>query len=145
MNILSPSTSPHGVTTQKTKVDIHPCNLSFFFHYLLGKGIYSSVTGVRSYRGADCDVDHCLVITKLRLTGLETAPTPTHHEETPARAAPGASPHGPPLPYIPVFPPFWLQQCEPRSLLDHIVVTMALDTVVAFDTMLHLFFPSLPY
>jgi hypothetical protein len=47
-------TSPDGVT--RNQID----------HVLLNKRRHSNILDVRSFRGADCDTDHYLVVTKLR-------------------------------------------------------------------------------
>jgi len=47
-------TSPDGKTHNQTD------------HVLIGRRWHSSVLDVRSFKGANCDTDHCLVIAKVR-------------------------------------------------------------------------------
>jgi hypothetical protein len=47
-------TSPDGKT--QNKID----------HILIDKRRHSSILDVRSFRAADCDIDHCLVVAKVR-------------------------------------------------------------------------------
>ena len=35
-------------------------------HMLIDRTCHSSILDVRSYRGADCDTDHCLVVAEVR-------------------------------------------------------------------------------
>jgi hypothetical protein len=35
-------------------------------HILIDRGLHSSIRDVRSFRGAECDTDHCLVFAKVR-------------------------------------------------------------------------------
>jgi hypothetical protein len=47
-------TSPDGVTHNQ------------IYHVLIDKRQHSNILDVQSFRGADCDTDHCLVVAKLK-------------------------------------------------------------------------------
>jgi hypothetical protein len=47
-------TSPEGITHNQTD------------HVLIGRRWHSSILDVQSFRGADCDTDHYLVVSKVR-------------------------------------------------------------------------------
>jgi hypothetical protein len=65
-NLIVKSTFPHRDIHKHTWTSPDGVTHNQIDHVLIDKRRHSNILGVLSFRGADCDTDHCLVVAKLR-------------------------------------------------------------------------------
>jgi hypothetical protein len=64
--IVKSTTFPHGDIHKHTWTSPDGVTQNQIDHVLIDKRRHSNILDVRSFRGADCDIDHYLVVAKLR-------------------------------------------------------------------------------
>jgi endonuclease/exonuclease/phosphatase family metal-dependent hydrolase len=65
-NLIFKSTFPHRDIHKHTWTSPDGVTHNQIDHVLIDKRRHSNILDVRSFRGADCDIDHYLVVAKLR-------------------------------------------------------------------------------